>query len=161
MIGIDQGSKEKLAKDCGAEVFIDLTKFGRDAEGAKGIAQAVKDATGGAGAQAVVVCTASNAAYAQALDFLKFNGTLMCVGVPEGTPEPIANADPAKMLVSQLNIRGSAVGNRKDAIEALQMAARGIVKMHFGTCKMGEVNDVFQKMDKGELQGRMVVDLSS
>ena len=160
MIGIDAGPKEKLARECGAEIFIDLTKFSRDAEGSKGITQAVKDATGGVGAQAVVVCTASNAAYAQALDFLKFNGTLVCVGVPEGDPVAIANADPAKMLVSQLNIRGSAVGNRKEAIETLEMAARGVVKTHFTTCKMGEVNGVFEKMDKGELQGRVVVDLS-
>lgn len=160
MIGIDMGEKEKLAKECGAEVFIDLSKFGRDKEGAAGIVKAVKDATGGVGAQAVVVCTASNAAYAQALDFLKFNGTLVCVGVPEGDPVPIANAEPAKILVTQLNIVGSAVGNRKEAIETLEMAARGIVKTHVTTAKMSELDSVFEKMDKGQLQGRVVIDLS-
>lgn len=38
------------------------------------------------GAAGVVMCTASNAAYGQALSFLKFGGTLVCVGVPEGDP---------------------------------------------------------------------------
>ena len=125
MIGIDDGSKEKLAKECGAEVFFDVSKYSRDAEGSKKLAEDVKKATSnGSGAAGVVVCTASNAAYGQGLSFLKFGGTLVCVGVPEGEPQVIGGADPATMLVQQLNIRGSAVGNRKDAIETLQMAAR-------------------------------------
>lgn len=124
MLGIDAGEKEKLAKECGAEVFFDVTKYSRDAEGNKKLAEDVKNATGGLGASAVVVCTASNAAYAQALSFLKFNGALVCVGVPEGDPQVIGGADPATMLVSQFKILGSAVGNRKDAIETLEMAAR-------------------------------------
>lgn len=124
MIGIDAGEKEKLAKDCGAEVFLDVSKYSRDAEGNKKLAEDVKQATGGAGAAAVVVCTSSNAAYAQGLSFLKFYGTLVCVGVPEGDPQVIGGADPATMLASSLRIVGSAVGNRKDAIETLEMARR-------------------------------------
>ena len=124
MIGIDAGEKEQLAKDCGAEVFFDVTKYSRDAEGNKKLAEDVKKATGGLGAAGVVVCTASNAAYAQGLSFLKFGGTLVCVGVPEHEPQPIGGADPASILVQQLRIVGSAVGNRKDAIETLEMASR-------------------------------------
>jgi len=75
IIGIDHGSKEELVKSCGAEVFLDITKFDD-----KSIAEEVKKATGGLGASAVIVCTASNKAYAQALDFLRFGGTLVCVG---------------------------------------------------------------------------------
>lgn len=75
IIGIDHGSKEELVKSCGAEVFLDITKFDD-----KTIAEEVKKATGGLGASAVIVCTASNKAYAQALDFLRFGGTLVCVG---------------------------------------------------------------------------------
>ena len=161
MIGIDAGEKEQLAKDCGAEVFLDITKYGRDKEGAAKLASDVKAATGNAmGAAAVVVCTASNAAYGQALGFLKFNGSLVCVGVPEGDPVPIAMADPATILVQQLKIVGSAVGNRKEAIETLEMASRGVVKTHFTTEKMDKLTDVFERMDKGKLQGRVVLDLS-
>jgi alcohol dehydrogenase, propanol-preferring len=123
MIGIDMGEKEKLVKDCGAEAFIDLSKFSRDDEGTKKLVEEVKNITGG-GASGVVVCTASNAAYAQGLSFLKFRGTMVCVGVPEGDPVAIATAYPATMLVSELKIIGSAVGNRKEAIETLEFAAR-------------------------------------
>lgn len=122
IIGIDHGSKESLVKECGAEVFIDITKFDD-----KSIAEEVKKVTGGMfpiprqkdtrlvyitpdcrfieyivadvcsglGASAVIVCTASNKAYAQALDFLRFGGTLVCVGMPEGDSVPIAKAFPA------------------------------------------------------------------
>lgn len=124
MIGIDAGEKEGFAKECGAEVFFDVSKYSRDAEGNKKLAEDVKNATGGGGAAAVVVCTASNAAYGQGLSFLKFMGTLVCVGVPEGEPQVIGGADPATMLVQSLRIVGSAVGNRREAIETLDMAAR-------------------------------------
>lgn len=71
VIGIDDGSKEQLAKDCGAEHFIDITKHDDQS-----IAEEVLKLTGGLGASAVLVCTASNKAYSQALDFLRFGGTV-------------------------------------------------------------------------------------
>lgn len=79
VIGIDAPSKMSVVMDCGAEHFIDVT-----AHDDKSIAEEVIKLTGGLGANAVIVCTASNKAYAQALDFLRFNGTLVCVGMPEG-----------------------------------------------------------------------------
>lgn len=160
MIGIDMGDKEKLSMDCGAEKFFSLNNYSRDKEGSAKLAADVKAATGGMGAAAVVVCTASNVAYGQAMDFLKFNGTVVCVGIPEGDIVPIANADPAKFVVQQLSVVGSAVGNRKEAIETLEMAARGIVKTHITVEKMDKLTEVFQKMDEGKLQGRVVLDLS-
>jgi len=126
VIGIDMGEKEKLAKECGAEVFIDLSKYSRDQAGTDKLTADVKAVTGGVGVSSVVVCAASNAAYAQGMNFLKFRGTLVCVGVPEGSPVAIATADPGSILVSELRIVGSAVGNRLEAIETLDMAARQV-----------------------------------
>lgn len=124
MIGIDMGEKEQLVKDCGAEKFLNLANYSRDDEGTKKLVEDVKAITGGPGVAAVVVCTASNVAYAQGLSFLKFRGTLVCVGVPEGPSVPIQTANPAAMLSQELRIVGSAVGNRQDAKETLEMAAR-------------------------------------
>ncbi|EXJ79051.1 alcohol dehydrogenase [Capronia epimyces CBS 606.96] len=160
MIGIDMGEKETLSRDCGAEVFIDLSRYSRDDEGTNKLVDDVKAATGGLGAAAVVVCTASNAAYAQALRFLKFRGTLVCVGVPEGSPVPIATANPGTLLTQELRIVGSAVGNRKDAIDTMAMAARGILKTHFELQPMDKLTEVFERMQQGKLQGRVVLDLS-
>jgi propanol-preferring alcohol dehydrogenase len=90
VIGIDHGSKEKLVLECGAEHFIDITK--RDAAS---VTAEVKRLTGGLGAHSVIVCTAVNAAYSQALDFLRFGERLVYVGVPEGVSVPIASANPS------------------------------------------------------------------
>ena len=76
VIGIDAPAKRSVILDCGAEHFVDVT-----AHDDKSIAEEVMKLTGGLGAQAVIVCTASNRAYAQALDFIRFDGTLVCVRV--------------------------------------------------------------------------------
>ena len=132
MIGIDDGSKEKFVTGLGVEAFFDISMYEKGAEGNKKLAADVKAATPeGMGAAGVVMCTASNAAYGQALSFLRFGGTLVCVGVPEGEPVPIAGADPGSLLIQELRIVGSAVGNRKDAIETMNLAARGVVKTQY------------------------------
>ncbi|KAI9839075.1 MAG: hypothetical protein M1837_002252 [Sclerophora amabilis] len=154
VIGIDHFSKETLVKDSGAEAFIDVTKFD-DA----GIAEEVKRITGGLGASAVIVCTAANKAYTQAMDFLRFGGTLVCVGVPEGELAPVAKAFPQVMVMKQLTITSVAVGNRREAIEVMDFAARGIVNTHYTVEKMDKLTDIFQRMDEGKLIGRVVLDL--
>lgn len=140
VIGIDAGAKEQIIKDCGAEHFIDVTKHDDTS-----IAEEVKKLTGGLGASAVIVCTASNKAYAQAMDLLRFGGTLVCVGMPEGKPEPIGKAYPAFMVAKQQNITSVAVGNRREAIETLDFAARGVVKAHCTTVKMDKLTEVSVK----------------
>lgn len=137
VIGIDAPSKKGIVLDCGAEHFIDVT-----AHNDKSIAEEVLKLTGGLGASAVIVCTASNKAYAQALDFLRFDGTLVCVGMPEGKPEPIGKSFPQSLVFKQANIAAVAVGTRKDAIECLDFAARGIVKTHFKLEKMEKLTEV-------------------
>ncbi|KAI3324785.1 alcohol dehydrogenase-like protein [Xylariaceae sp. AK1471] len=155
IIGIDMPSKKEGVMESGAEHFIDASAFDDD-----GIAKEVKRLTGH-GAAAVIVCTASNKAYAQALPMLRFGGSLVCVGMPEGDPEPIANAFPAVMIPKHHKIVTSAVGNRREAIETLEMAARGVVKFPVRTVGMGELQSVFEDMGKGKIIGRVVLDLSS
>jgi len=116
--------------------------------------------TGGLGVQAALVLTSANPAYALAVKLLKFGGTLVCVGIPEGTPEAIASADPASLIVKSLTVRGSAVGDRKEAIDTLDFAARGIISTKFRTEKMDSLTKVFEEMDRMELKGRVVLDLS-
>jgi alcohol dehydrogenase, propanol-preferring len=154
MIGIDHGSKEKLVMDCGAEAFVDITKFDD-----KTIEGEVKRITNGVGASAVIVCTASNRAYAQALSFLRRGGTLVCVGMPEGDLVPIAGAFPSVIVTRNQKIVGSAVGNQKEAIEVLEMAARGIVKTHYKIEKMDKLTEIFKEMSELKMQGRVVLDL--
>lgn len=56
-------------------------------------------------------------------------------------------------------IKGSAVGNQREALEVLDMAARGIVKTHYQIKKMENLTEVFQQMSEGKMIGRVVLDL--
>jgi propanol-preferring alcohol dehydrogenase len=95
------------------------------------------------------------------MGLLRFGGTLVCVGIPEGDLKAIAGAFPQILIAKAQKIVGVAVGDRRDAIETLEFAERGIVKTHFTTCKMDELTGVFEKMEKGELAGRVVLDLAA
>lgn len=85
---------------------------------------------------------------------------MVCVGVPEGDPLPIASAYPSHIIAGERRIVGSSVGNRKDAIEVMDLAARGVVKTHIVTESMSNLTEIFKKMDNAQLQGRVVIDLS-
>lgn len=73
--------------------------------------------------------------------------------------KPIATAFPGILIAKALKIVGVAVGNRQEAIETLDLAARGLIKTHFRTEKLDNLTEVFEQMHKGELQGRVVIDL--
>lgn len=159
VVGVDHPSKADLIRDSGAEHFVDITQFPKD-DDHKAIAEHVHKLTDGIGAHAVIVCTASNIAYAQAPLFLRFKGTVVCVGIPEHASVPIATAFPGNIVSKHLTITGSAVGNRQDAKDTLELAAKGLVKSHSRIEKMDRLTEVFKEMDEGKLQGRVVLDLS-
>ncbi|KAI1309751.1 alcohol dehydrogenase-like protein [Xylaria venustula] len=155
IIGIDMPNKKESVLESGAEHFIDLTQFD-DAT----IGKEVKRLTG-LGAAAVIVCTNSNRAYGQAISMLRFGGNLVCVGMPEGEQVPIANAFPSSMVMQHHNIVSSAVGNRREAIETLEMAARGVVKIPVRKVGMEKLQSVLEDMAKGNITGRVVLEISS
>lgn len=138
VIGIDAPSKKSLILSSGAEHFISISDHADD----QSIGEEVVKLTNGLGAHAVIVCTASNRAYAQAMDMLRFDGTIVCVGMPEGEPVAIQKAFPQVMVFKQANIAAVAVGTRRDAIECLDFAARGVVKVHHREEKMEKLGEV-------------------
>lgn len=103
VIAIDHGSKEDLCKECGADEFLDFTAFNDET-----LPKRVKEiANNGRGANVVVVVNAVNKSYEQGLGFLKPQGTLVCIGMPEGTPVAIQSAYPAKITTQQFKIIGN------------------------------------------------------
>jgi propanol-preferring alcohol dehydrogenase len=53
------------------------------------------------------------------------------------------------------------VGTRLDLQESLEFAARGEVKATVSTEKLDNINEVFARMHKGQIQGRVVIDMSA
>ncbi|KAG0645224.1 Alcohol dehydrogenase II [Hyphodiscus hymeniophilus] len=138
VIAIDSSSKESLCKECGSEEFLDFMKHSDDELEEK----IKKIANNGRGANAVLVVSAANKSYEQGLKFLKPQGTMVCIGMPEGTPVAIQSAYPARITSQQFRIIGSAIGNRREALEALEFAARGLVKCHYAIKKMEDLTQV-------------------
>jgi len=153
IIGLDHGSKEALVKDCGAEHFLDITKFSSSED----LAKEIQKLTDGQGAASVVVCAGVNAAYAQGLGMLAFGGTMVCVGIPDGERKEIGNAFPANLVGSQKRIVGSSIGSQREAIEILAMAARGVVRTHYRLDKLENLTEVFQEMEENKMEGRVWV----
>ena len=63
------------------------------------------------------------------------------------------------MVANEWTIKGSAVGNQREALEVLDMAARGVVKTRLRVEKMENLTEVFKEMSEGKMLGRVVLDL--
>lgn len=109
------------------------------------------------GAHGALITAVSRAAFGQALGMVRRGGTVSLVGLPPGDfPLPIF-----EMVLRGVTVRGSIVGTRLDLQEALDFAARGQVKATVATERLENINDVFQRLHKGQIQGRIVLDLGS
>jgi len=64
-----------------------------------------------------------------------------------------------KQVSQEWTIKGSAVGNQREVLEVLDMAARGIVKTRTRIEKMENLTEVFKEMSEGKMLGRVILDL--
>lgn len=109
------------------------------------------------GAHGALVTAVSPKAFEQALGMVRRGGTVSLNGLPPGNfPLPIFD-----MVLRGVTVRGSIVGTRLDLQESLDFAARGQVKATVATEKLENINDVFARMHKGQIQGRIVLDMAA
>ena len=109
------------------------------------------------GAQGVLVTAVSLKAFEQAQGMLRRGGTVVLNGLPPGS-FPISIFD---MVLDGITIRGSIVGTRLDLQESLAFAAEGKVKATIAIEKLEHINSVFEQMKKGNINGRIVLDMGS
>ncbi len=108
------------------------------------------------GAAAAITLTGSSAAIEQAFQTLKPNGILVLVGMcAEPYPLPVL-----KTVLQGLRIAGTLVGTRQDLREVLELASRGHLKAQVETCRLDDVPAVFERMKKGAVRGRAVVEFN-
>ncbi|WAM47873.1 alcohol dehydrogenase AdhP [Vreelandella venusta] len=145
-VDIDDG-KLALAERLGATVTVNAMKTDP--------AVYLKKAIGGA--HGALVTAVSPKAFDQAQNMLRRGGTLVLNGLPPGDfPLPIFST-----VLNGITIRGSIVGTRSDLQEALDFAAEGKVKATVATDTLDNINDVFQRMIDGKIEGRIVLDMAS
>jgi alcohol dehydrogenase, propanol-preferring len=107
------------------------------------------------GAHGVLVTAVSPKVFRQSIDMLRRGGTCALVGLPPGDfPMPIFD-----VVLKGLTIRGSIVGTRKDLEESLQFAAEGKVKATVETQPLNAINEVFERLRNGQVNGRVVLNL--
>lgn len=146
-IDIDQRKLEQ-ARKLGAEVLIDAT--------APDAVARLRQATGG-GAHGVLVTAPSLSAFHQSVAMTRKRGTCVLVGLPPGEfPTPLFD-----VVANCITVRGSFVGTRKDMAEALDFAARGKVRAEVECQPLTALNDVFQRLQRGEVAARVVIDFAA
>ncbi|KAG8796408.1 alcohol dehydrogenase [Serendipita sp. 411] len=148
-IAVDTGEeKRKLCMSLGAETFIDFRQ-------SKDLKADIRAASGGLGPHAAVIASSAAAAYNDALEYLRNHGTLVAVGLPA---DSYIQANVFWTVFRALRIVGSYVGNRQDAIEALDFAARGKVKAIIKVQPLRSLAEVYEGMEKGTIGGRIVLE---
>ena len=146
-IDIDDG-KLAHAKRLGADVVV-------NAKTADAVA-AVKKATGG-GAHGVLITAPSLVAFKQGIGMVRSRGTCVLVGLPPGEfPVPLFD-----VVANCITIRGSFVGTRQDMVEALAFAAEGKVKADIELQPLSSINQVFERLQRGDVASRVVLDFES
>jgi propanol-preferring alcohol dehydrogenase len=142
-VDIDEGKLE-LAKRLGADATVNA-KFGDPAA-------AVKKATDG-GAHGVLITAPSLAAFKQGVGMTRRHGICVLVGIPPGDfPLPLFD-----VVAACISVRGSFVGNREDLAEALSFAAEGKVKADIELQPLSAINEVFMRLEHGDVPARVVL----
>ncbi|WP_373505508.1 zinc-dependent alcohol dehydrogenase [Aestuariivirga sp.] len=141
--------KLELAKSLGAEVVVNGAETDAPA--------AIQEKIGGS--HAAVVTAVATKAFEQAILMLRPAGTVVYIGLPGGKSDEIRTTISA-ITNWELSVRGSNVGTRQDLNEAIDFAARGLVKATIRTVGLDEINGVFDEMRKGRIVGRAVLKLA-
>jgi propanol-preferring alcohol dehydrogenase len=109
------------------------------------------------GAHGVLVTAASLKAFEQGLTTLRRGGTMTLIGLLPGS----LKLNIFDTVINALTVRGSVVGTRIDLAEALALAGQNGVKATVTVEKLEDINKVFERLRKGEVEGRIVLDLDS
>ncbi|RNB90254.1 alcohol dehydrogenase AdhP [Brevibacillus fluminis] len=146
VVAVDiQDDKLELAKELGADITIN----GRNVDPVEAIEQAV------GGVHGAVSVAVTKKAFEQAYRSVRRGGSLVVVGLPnDELPIPIFDT-----VLNGVTVKGSIVGTRKDLQEALDFAARGKVKAIIETQPLDKINEIFDRMVNGQINGRVVLTL--
>jgi propanol-preferring alcohol dehydrogenase len=106
------------------------------------------------GAHGVLITAPSLIAFKQGIGMTRKHGTCVLVGLPPGEfPVPLFD-----VVANCITIRGSFVGNREDMAECLSFAADGKVKADIELQPLSAINQVFDRLEHGQVAARVVLE---
>ena len=132
-----------MAKELGAHHAIN---------GMGDVAEAVKAATGGDGADAVIDFVGSDATLENAGASVAIAGKVIVVGIAGGTLPFSFWKIPLECEVST-----SIWGNRQELKEVLELARLGLITPHIECQPLEAINEVLERLHEGTIQGRVVL----
>lgn len=91
------------------------------------------------------------------LNLLNSNGVMICVGAP---PEPVPVA-PFNLIMQRRSLAGSLIGGLPETQEMLDYCAEQGIVSDIEIIKMQEINEAYERMMKGDVKYRFVIDLAS
>ena len=148
VVAVDiNNDKLALAKEVGADIVIN----GHEVDD---VAALIQEKTGGA--HSAVVTAVSKVAFNQAVDSVRAGGRVVAVGLPS----EMMDLSIVKTVLDGIQVIGSLVGTRKDLEEAFQFGAEGLVVPVVQKRPVSDAVDVFDEMQAGTIQGRMVLDFT-
>ena len=144
LIAVDSdGRRRQLAEELGAEVVLD---------GGAAAPGAVRELTGGRGAELVLDFVGSDQTHAGGLAMLARAGTYSLVGYGGTISVPSV-----ALIATEQTVKANLVGDWPDLFELMQLHARGGLELRVQTHPLSEINDVLEMLRAGEVTGRAVL----
>lgn len=140
--------KLRLAESLGAELTVNAAETDP--------VQVLQDRIGGV--HGAIVTAVATRAFEQAILMLRPAGTVAYIGLPGGKADEI-RASIAAITNWELSVRGSNVGTRLDLDEAIAFASNGLVRATIERQPLAAVNDALDRMRRGGIVGRVVLDI--
>ncbi|WP_026314309.1 alcohol dehydrogenase AdhP [Allofustis seminis] len=145
-VDVNDGQLE-FAKEYGADICINPLKTD--------VAEFVQKELGGV--HGAVVTAVAKSAFNDAVGAVRAGARVVAVGLPSAAMD----LSIPRLVLDGIQVVGSLVGTREDLKEAFQFGAEGKVVPNCEMRPMEDINDIFDEMERGEIRGRMVIDLKN
>src|SRR2546421_5365103 len=114
--------------------------------------EAVKDLTGGVGAEVILDFVGEGGAIESGLTMLRRAGSYFVIGYGGAVHVPAID-----IISTEINFVGNLVGTYNDLVELMVLAARGQVNLHTATYPLDAFGDALADLDEGRLRGRGIL----
>jgi alcohol dehydrogenase (NADP+) len=137
-------SKEKDAKKLGAHKFV-LTTDEAQTKKVTGYFDFILDTV------------SADHDYSFYLGLLRTNGVMVCVGVPPSS----AQVPPFSIIFGRKSLAGSLIGGLPETQEMLDFCAEHNIVSDIELIRMDEINEAYERMLKGDVRYRFVIDMAT
>jgi len=105
----------------------------------------------------IIDSVSGNHDYNAYLSLLKFDGTMVLLGIPD-TPAPVAAG---ALIMQRRKLGGSLIGGIAETQEMLDFCAQHGIASDIELIDIGQINDAYERMVKGDVRYRFVIDIAS